>query len=138
MFNRSSTLGFAFIEILLLSSMLSFVSSIIFASITISKKRSEASAVTKDMIRLRTATQIYVNNTGTYPSEDLHELVPSYIPEIPTSARFQGQGEDPQIGCGSQAPFTYALYITYPNYELSLPIIYANGVPATDTYCVEF
>ncbi len=75
--------GFTVVEIIIVISIMAFLTAVIYSSFDASKAQSRDQKRISDISMLQLALEQSFNKNGIYPSQ-LDSLVPTYIPEIPT------------------------------------------------------
>ena len=76
--------GFTLIELVMVIVIIAVLSAIIVPNFVDYVGKSEASATRANLQMLRTAIQTFRSqNSGTFPANNLSDLVPTYLPKIP-------------------------------------------------------
>jgi type II secretory pathway pseudopilin PulG len=73
--------------LLVVVAIISLLTSIVLASLKDARNKARASQTLQTLLQIRTAAELYKNDTGVYPSPgnltSVHVLIPNYIPTSP-------------------------------------------------------
>ena len=76
--------GFTLIELLVVISIIALLSSVVFASLSVSRSKARDAKRISDVRQIRNALELYRNDYGSYPTDLTSSLVPTYIKSLPT------------------------------------------------------
>jgi prepilin-type N-terminal cleavage/methylation domain-containing protein len=145
--------GFTLIEILVVVSIIGFITSVVLISLQSAKEKAEASKIIQNLDQFKKSLELYRNDYGFYPVQDDYNIsteeflynelvVKKYISEIPNfgeSIEYGSDGDNSMLSCDGKIIKEYYFMFTTNNKYINLPIMELNGEPMVQfgpAYCI--
>jgi prepilin-type N-terminal cleavage/methylation domain-containing protein len=135
---RNKQIGFTLIELMVVVSIISVLSTIVLTALGNARKKASDSKINQELVQVRNAIELYLLNNNTTIIPGLNTLIAqNLIKSVPTGTTIWV----PSIGwyCGPNVPArpsTYILYTTTHSGTNGINYLYSNGTQQPTWACV--